>query len=78
MHTNTYFRQSWFNGAGLGAGVCPGHWGNKASFRTQGSIIPSSHEACSILLRPPGEVEAKLMSGTEERFPFIIEWLVRH
>lgn len=32
MHTNTYFRPSWFSGAGLGTGGCPGHWGSKASF----------------------------------------------
>lgn len=78
MHINTYFRQSWFSGARLGAGGCPGHWGDKASFRTQDSIIPSSHEACSYSPQTTGEVGAKLMSGAEEQFPFITEWLDRH
>lgn len=72
MHTNTYFRQSWFSEAGLGTGGHPGHWGDKTSFRTQGPIIPSSHEAC--FHSPQSKVEANLMSGAEEQFPFITEW----
>lgn len=65
MHTNTYFRQSWFSGAGLGTAGCPGHWGR--AFRTQGLIILLSHEACSC----SSQEEAMLMSETGEQFFFI-------
>lgn len=72
MHTNTYFRQSWFSGARLGAGATKLALGHKVQLsHPPMKPVPTLH-------RPPGEVEAKLMSGAEEQFPFIIEWLVKH
>lgn len=69
MHTNTYFRRVVLVGPGWAPVGILATGAAKLAFRTQGLIIPLSHEACSVLHRPPGKWRPRSCQGLESSSP---------